>query len=115
MTRSPSSEKMSKETIPFTTKAVIYGTPFVSLLLFAGNFAWLAKLQATVNLSCSQDKLADNELPASLPFSPPLPSRAKRDSDSIIENYFGRIAEVQVKGCRMQPNDDLLIFVSLKL
>ncbi|XP_065844103.1 contactin-5-like [Oscarella lobularis] len=100
---------MSKETIPFTTKAVIYGTPFVSLLLFAGNFAWLTKLQATVNLSCSQDKLADNELPASLPFSPPLPSRAKRDSDSIIKNYFGRIAEVQLKALKAtcQSNEKL--------
>ena len=82
-----------KETIPLATKALIYGTPFVSLLLFAGNFAWLVKLQSTVNLSCSQGKLSENELPD--PFS--LPGRAKRQSDPVFTDLFDRIAQAQVK------------------
>ncbi|XP_065843905.1 contactin-5-like isoform X2 [Oscarella lobularis] len=96
---------MGKEAIPFTTKALIYGTPLVSMLLFAGNFAWLVKLQSTVNLNCGQGKLAENELPD------PLSDRAKRESDSEFTDYFGKIALLQLRALKAscQSNEKLCV------
>ena len=87
---------MSRQDLPGSTKSLVYVTPLVSLLLFAGNFLWLAKLQTAVNdLSRENTEiLLTIGLPSDVSISEP--DRIKRQSDLGFGDLFSQIAVKQV-------------------
>ena len=93
-----SSATMSKQDFTAGTKSLVYLTPLVSLLLFAGNFLWLAKLQTAVNdLSRENTEILRTiGLPSDVSIPESEPDRIKRQSDLGFGDLFSQIAVKQV-------------------
>ena len=89
---------MSKQDFTAGTKSLVYVTPLVSLLLFAGNFLWLAKLQITVNDLSRENVeiLRTFGSPSDVSMPESEPDRIKRQSDLGFGDLFSQIAVKQV-------------------
>ena len=89
---------MSKQDFTGGTRSLVYVTPLVSLLLFAGNFLWLAKLQITVNdLSRENTEILRTfGSPSDVSMPESESDRIKRQSEPELGGLLNQIALKQV-------------------